>query len=279
VEVLIDSMDLDRLFITTDYSNVTVTIACNDDTCQNDLQVTLACSQAATTDYDLTGQLIWPVSVLLSHYLASSRGRQLVRKRNVVEMGAGCGLAGLVASHVGAHQVILTDGNEIVLDLLRQNCQSTVNVKTLKLIWGDRENLSNVLRDMTHVDVVIAADVVQWPAVVEPLLHSVKALLWSSECETPTLVLGIVNRAQSTYDMFFELAAKLGFSYRRVPHDNFLKVLPKSCQEYGGRVTEVWEVELVDRSQEPVLLQADNGENTSDPTLGSAYQNTSYLPC
>ena len=272
-------MDLDRLFTTTDYSNVTVTIACCNDTCQNDLQLTVACSQAATTDYDLTGQLIWPVSVLLSHYLASSRGRQLVHKRNVVEMGAGCGLAGLVASHVGAHQVILTDGNEIVLDLLRQNCQSTVNVKTLKLIWGDRENLSTVLRDMTHVDVVIAADVVQWPAVVEPLLHSVKALLWTSECETPTLVLGIVNRAQSTYDMFFELAAKLGFSYRRVPHDNFLKVLPKSCQEYGGRVTEVWEVELVDRSQEPVLLQADNGENTSDPTLGSAYQNTSYLPC
>ena len=271
-------MDLDQLFTATDYNKVTVTIACHD-TCQNDLQVTLACSQAATTDYDLTGQLIWPVSVLLSHYLASSRGRWLLRKRNVVELGAGCGLAGLVASHVGAHQVILTDGNEIVLDLLRQNCKSTVNVQARKLIWGDKENLNMVLRDMTHVDVVIAADVVQWPAVVEPLLNSAKALLWTSECKAPTLVLGIVNRAQSTYDMFFELAAKLGFSCRRVLNDDFLKVLPKSCQEYGGRVTEVWEVELVDRSEAPVLWQVDNGENMSDPTLGSAYQKTSYLPC
>jgi hypothetical protein len=131
---------------------------------------------------------------------------------------------------------------------------------------------------MVHVDVVIAADVVQWPALIEPLLHSVKALLWTSECEPPTLVLGIVNRAQSTFDMFFGLAAKLGFSCRRVPDEDFLKVLPKSCQEHGGRVTEVWQVELVDRSKRPILLQTEK-ENPSDPTLGSAYQNTSSLPC
>jgi predicted nicotinamide N-methyase len=270
-------MDLDQLFTVTHYSNVTITIPCYD-TCENDLQVTLACSQAATTDYDLTGQILWPVSVLLGHYLASSRGRQLLRNRNVVEMGAGCGLAGLVASHVDASQVVMTDGNEVVLDLLRRNSESRANVKALKLIWGDAENLSTVLTDMIHIDVVIAADVVQWPAVIEPLLHTVKALLWTSECDPPTLVLGIVNRAQSTYDMFFELAAKLGFSCRRVPHEDFLQVLPESCQEQGGRVTEVWLVELVDRSERPVLLRTDK-DSTSDPTLGSAYQNTSSLPC
>jgi predicted nicotinamide N-methyase len=271
-------MDLDQLFTITDYSNVTITIP-RHDTCENDLQVTLACSQAATTDYDLTGQIIWPVSVLLSHYLASSPGRQLLRKRNVVEMGAGCGLAGLVASHVDANQVILTDGNDVVLDLLQRNSESrAANVKALKLIWGDGENLSRVLKDMMHVDVVIAADVVQWPAVIEPLLHSVKVLLRTSECETPMLLLGIVNRAQSTYDMFFELAAKLGFSCRRVPHEDFLKVLPESCQEHGGLVTEVWHVELVDRSERPFLFQTDKENMSDDPTLGSAYQNTSFLP-
>lgn len=224
--------------------------------------------------------LLTCVLVLLSHYVASSRGRQLIRNQNVVELGAGCGLPGLVAARVKASQVLLTDGNDVVIDLLKQNCSSISNVTASKLLWGDRENLMSLMNDWSHVDVVLAADVVQWPTVVEPLLHTVKALLWSSQHETPTFVLGVVNRAQSTYDLFFDLACKLGFDCQSVAPETFLKdgVLPEACQEHGGQVTEVWEVTLVDRAEAPVLLQSDD-ENERGMTLGGAYQNTSNLPC
>jgi predicted nicotinamide N-methyase len=236
------------------------------------------CSQAASTDYDLTGQILWPVSVLLSHYVASERGSSLVRGRTVVELGAGCGLPGMVAAHF-ADRVLLTDGNDVVMDLLARNASKDVSgtLTTSTFLWGRQDDLVRILGELNgNVDVVIAADVVQWPAVVEPLLHTVKALLWESRAQQPTFVLGIVNRAQTTYDLFFKLAKELGFSWIQVAAEDFLKdgLIPKSCQEFGGRSTELFEIELIDRSVEPVLH-----DKTQDLTLGKNFENTPFLPC
>lgn len=312
-------MDLDLLFTNTDYTTITITIPChrqatkeidlsssdgdkvtnvrignsndrNDNNNNNQeslmhqdeknayITLDLDCSQAASTDYDLTGQILWPVSVLLSHYMASERGSSLVRGRTVVELGAGCGLPGMVAAHF-ADRVLLTDGNDVVMDLLARNANKNVTgrLTTSTFLWGRQDDLARILDEMNgNVDVVIAADVVQWPAVVEPLLHTAKALLWESRAEQPTFVLGIVNRAQSTYDLFFKLARELGFSWKQVAAEDFLKngLIPKSCQEFGGRSTELFEVELIDRSVEPLLH-----DKTQDLTMGKDFENTSFFPC
>lgn len=248
------------------------------------ITVAVKYSTAASTDYDLTGQILWPVSMLLGHYIASGLGQGVVKGSNVVELGAGCGFPGLVAAHF-ADRVVLTDGNDVVMDLLRQNAYSSMHsitnpagiVTASKFLWGQQADLTRILKDMNgHVDVVIAADVVQWPAVVEPLLHTVKALLWTSRLSRPIFLLGIVNRAQMTYDLFFTLSDKLGFSCQRMSPDVFLKdgLIPKSCQEFGGRSTEIFEVELMDRSVPPVLL-----DQNQDRTLGHSFENTPFLPC
>ena len=64
-----------------------------------DLEQTVLCSTAATTDHDLTGQIVWPVSEYLAHFIAHQRQEFL--GKTILELGAGCGLAGLVASHFG----------------------------------------------------------------------------------------------------------------------------------------------------------------------------------
>ena len=46
--------------------------------------------------------------------------RPLFAGKIVCELGAGCGLTGLVAAHSAAH-VVLTDGNDVVLRLLQRN--------------------------------------------------------------------------------------------------------------------------------------------------------------
>jgi hypothetical protein len=131
------------------------------------------------------------------------------------------------------------------------------------------------------VDVVVAADVVQWPSVLEPLLQTVKALLWNSESEQkPVFIVGIVNRASSTYDLFFELAREFGFTCHKVEASEYLPggVMPESCQEFGGRSTEIFEVVLEDRSVYPALLRKEQ-DNTRDWTVGTSYYENTAFPC
>jgi hypothetical protein len=256
-------MNLDDLFTITDYKKVGVDIPHFDaDTSEDDpeenLHIDIFCSTAASTDFDLTGQILWPVSVLLSHYLASKQGRAILKGRNIVELGAGCGLAGLAAAPF-CDQVVITDGEEVIMDLLKKNEDYRENVTALPFTWGMRKDLNDILATMENasVDVVVAADVVQWPTVIEPLLHSVKALLWNSRSDKPSLVLGIVNRAHNVYELFFEKAKDLGFTWKKIPNESFLRdgVVPTSCQECGGRETQVFIVELLDRSETPTMLE------------------------
>eukprot|EP00611_Tribonema_gayanum_P003069 TRINITY_DN12397_c0_g1_i4.p1 TRINITY_DN12397_c0_g1~~TRINITY_DN12397_c0_g1_i4.p1 ORF type:complete len:389 (-),score=129.26 TRINITY_DN12397_c0_g1_i4:246-1412(-) len=78
----------------------------------------LYCSQAASTDFDLTGQIVWPISEYMA-WLVRLSPAAFAGKR-VVELGAGCGLSGLVASQYAA-ATALTDGSDVVLDLLRRS--------------------------------------------------------------------------------------------------------------------------------------------------------------
>ena len=59
-------------------------------------QQKLQCSHAASTDHDLTGQVVWPVSAFLAWYLVAHR--EELAGKTVVELGAGAGLSGLLAS-------------------------------------------------------------------------------------------------------------------------------------------------------------------------------------
>jgi hypothetical protein len=226
--------------------------------------------------------------VLLSHYLASQAGQARIHHRSVVELGAGTGLPGVVAAHF-ADKVAVTDGNEIVLDLLNQNVAALQSkddsnvcpASALPLVWGDHDQLQALLKHMSVVDVVVAADVVQWPSVLEPLLQTVKALLWNSESEQkPVFIVGIVNRASSTYDLFFELAREFGFTCNKVEANEYLPggVMPESCQEFGGRSTEIYEVVLEDRSVYPALLRKEQ-DGTRDWTVGTSYYENTAFPC
>ncbi|KDO25898.1 hypothetical protein SPRG_08839 [Saprolegnia parasitica CBS 223.65] len=68
-----------------------------------------------------TGSLVWRASVFLSQHLARLQGEGgFAPGANVVELGSGCGLVGLVAQDLGAARVVVTDQEEIV-GLLQHN--------------------------------------------------------------------------------------------------------------------------------------------------------------
>jgi len=202
-----------------------------------------------------------------------------------VELGAGVGLPGLVASNF-ASRVLLTDGNDLVVEsVLKKNVSaygsSAKNVVSAqKFLWGDKNDLQCILGNFGTVDVVLAADVVQWPCVLEPLLNSIKALLWESS--EPLFILGFVNRSQSTFEEFLDLAKQLGFTWQCVETHLFLPgIVPDSCKERGGRVAEIMELRLTDRTNRPILLtneEEDVSNCTITTSLGREYQYSS-LPC
>ncbi len=73
-----------------------------------------------------TGLTLWQSSKNLCTYLIANS--QLVQKKKIVELGAGLGLAGIVASKLGASKVVLTDGDTDTLENMRENVN--MNKKT-----------------------------------------------------------------------------------------------------------------------------------------------------
>ena len=123
--------------------------------------------QSAQAD---VGFVMWPSAVVLSRYLLANPS--LIEGRSVLELGAGCGLTGLLAGKLGPHSVTLTDFNRRVLDNLRYNAavNGLENCNVQGLDFYDQSGASDDgwlnLEHEKHapVDVVVAADIICQPS-------------------------------------------------------------------------------------------------------------------
>lgn len=78
----------------------------------------LFCLHSASTDFDLTGQLVWPGAVLLNEYL--SKNAEMLHGLSVIELGSGVGVTGVLCSRF-CKKVVFTDHNDEVLKILKKN--------------------------------------------------------------------------------------------------------------------------------------------------------------
>ena len=124
---------------------------------------------------------MWPSSRLLAHAIALQTNGladyQLpsIENCNVLEVGAGCGLGGLVAAKCGAAKVCLTEKIDLI-DLLEQEVevnklQATVSVRELDWLHESIEQFD------FQADVVIAADVIYDQTLFQPLLSVLTKVL------------------------------------------------------------------------------------------------------
>jgi hypothetical protein len=124
------------------------------------------------------GEQIWPAAIALSEHLLRSRDSYAGLK--VVEIGAGCGLPGMLLGRCGAH-VMLTDVPWL-LPLARYNIQANFTNEdpcqpsVAPLRWGHAEDSSSLLHLFGRPDLVIGADIVYRLEDFDPLLESIVTL-------------------------------------------------------------------------------------------------------
>lgn len=106
-----NELSLESFFVLKDYQLISYEFNIND-------KISLYSSTMSSTDYDLTGQIIWPASILLSLYLLSNKSNY--KTSTILELGAGCGLSSFsIQKYVPL--IYITDGNNIVYELIEKN--------------------------------------------------------------------------------------------------------------------------------------------------------------
>lgn len=192
--------------------------------------------QQAAFEAEGFASTVWDSSIVLARYLEkeAAAGRRVFAGTRCIELGAGCGLPGLVLSALGAH-VVLTD-LEDNLPLLRANVEQngpacraiftrasaglrveaptyeTALVEALR--WGrppPQEDASGGACDpgaLPPIALVIATDVLYSHDAVEPLVETLEHLAGRAGC--PTEVLLAAGRNRHAGDDFF---ARVGVSF------------------------------------------------------------------
>lgn len=122
------------------------------------------------------GLFVWPCSVVLAEYVWQQRSR--FSGANVVELGAGTSLPGLVAAKVGSDVTLTDDSNrlEVLANMRKVSELNNLKCKVLGLTWG----LWDAPVFNLHPNIILGADVLYDTSAFDDLFATVTFLLQNS---------------------------------------------------------------------------------------------------
>ncbi|KAI3814284.1 hypothetical protein L1987_19035 [Smallanthus sonchifolius] len=171
------------------------------------------------SDFDLTGQLVWPGARLLNEYI--SNNAELLQGYFAIELGSGVGVTGILCSRY-CREVVLTDHNDEVLKILKKNIElhepsenpnSCAALSAEKLEWGNSDQVTALSAEklewensdqLNHIlqkhpegfDLVLGADIYILQNSVPLLFDTVKQLLCQQGKERCRFILAYVSRSK-----------------------------------------------------------------------------------
>ncbi|XP_021604820.1 protein N-lysine methyltransferase METTL21A [Manihot esculenta] len=205
----------ESFFINDDYQLTTFTFGSH--------VLQLLCLQSASTDFDLTGQLVWPGAKLLNDYL--SKNAEMLQGCSVLELGSGVGVTGILCGRF-CRQVVLTDHNDEVLKIIKKNIElhapsvnpnSCAELEAVKLEWGSSDQINQILgRYSGGFDLILGADICFQQSSIPLLFDTVEQLL-RFRGEHCKFILAYVSRAKIMDTLVIKEAAQHGMRMNEVP--------------------------------------------------------------
>lgn len=145
------------------------------------------------------------------------------------------GLCGILASHLGAASVLLTDGDTDTLAQLRRNVQANCSsadcdedkddsnnnnkghnrshdVTCRQLVWG--RNLDNFVSEHGVFDVILGSDIIYVEEIIEPLFETIECILNPQADADATFILAYARR-NVPIDLVLDHAKQRGFECTR----------------------------------------------------------------
>ncbi|KAI9526111.1 Methyltransferase-like protein 21A [Dissostichus eleginoides] len=156
--------------------------------------------------------VVWDAAVVMCIYL--EMGKVELKGKEVIELGAGTGLVGIVAALLGAKRVTITD-REPAMDFLSANVKANLpqdtqgSVAVSELTWG--EGLERYTAG--GYDVVLGADIVYLEDTFVPLLQTLEHL-----CSDTSVVL-LACKIRYKRDTDFLSMLKQRFTVEEVYYD------------------------------------------------------------
>ncbi|KAI0097855.1 putative methyltransferase-domain-containing protein [Nemania sp. FL0031] len=169
-----------------------------------------------------TGHRTWEAALHLGSYLLTDSGQDLIRGKSVLELGAGTGfLAILCAKHLGARRVATTDGDEAVVDYLKENLalnevddDKLVTARTLW--WGDELQGTWVEQACSSdpFDIVIGADITYDKVAITALVQTLRQL-FQMRPHLQVIIAGVIRNAD-TFQTFQDECSRLDFTVEEI---------------------------------------------------------------
>ena len=116
-----------------------------------------------------TGLRTWEAALRLATFLSIEEGTQLVKNKNIIELGAGTGLLSILCTkYLGSKFVLATDGSGEVVDDMATNVfinglEDSDKLETAGLAWGHAlvDGVEQRFDGDRKLDIILGADLVR----------------------------------------------------------------------------------------------------------------------
>jgi len=164
---------------------------------------------------EISGRRLWPGSSILGQYLVEMEAQ--FEGKNVLELGAGTGVCGMLSRRLGAAFVAVTDGDSECISLINQNFQNNgfrddQYIHSFFLKWGDTVSTAAFSEacPIESFDLIVAGDVLYKKELLDMFFPTARSLLTP---HTGRMYLCHLPRAGVTHSLVQEAAGVHGFSF------------------------------------------------------------------